>query len=235
MQRDSAQLDNTLRQRGPWPVGRRRGRALGMLLVGLLSLLAPRPTTQAQEAWEYSPYRIQVWVAFAPSAELPPRIQEEIIRTLLQRSDIVAAATWRLSVEPAPIRLSHDINQAPEKITFSQLTGLPEEDPDNPESSATAARKRAAEKAAAEESGESPGALTDDEQVLSNDKVYLLGVSYELGRYRMRSCKPPCFRKPCSTPWSRPLRRWFALKTPKKKSHSHASAREAWWCGPIQL
>ncbi|MCO6455687.1 MAG: hypothetical protein J5I93_10370, partial [Pirellulaceae bacterium] len=178
--------------------------ALWLVLAGLaLGMAAERAC--GQEAWEYSPYRLQVLRAVAPAPQLPPKLVERVMRTIQLRSDAVAGAAWRLEINSAPQRLDHDINHALDKIDFYQLTGFPEPDPDSDASSSSARRKR--EAAEDGEAGpDEPDQLDEGEALLTNDKVYLLGLSFELNRYVVRIREFDC----ATRLWSPTLRREIA-------------------------
>lgn len=182
--------------------GRARWAALWLILAGG-ALSAPAQQACGQEAWEYSPYRLQVLRAVAPAPELPPKLVERVMRTIQLRSDAVAGAAWRLEINAAPQRLDHDINHALDKIDFYQLTGFPEPDPDSETSSSSARRKR---EAGEEGDGAQDEQLDEGEALLGHDKVYLLGLSFELNRYVVRIREFDC----ATRLWSPMLRREVA-------------------------
>lgn len=180
------------------------------LLAGLWLTGAAVPSAYGQEAWEYSPYRIQVWLACAAEPQLPPAMQAEITRTVELRSDAVVEGPWRLQIAPAPVRLGHDINHALGQITYYELTGLPREEElskdgadrdagTNPGDSGTNSGDQSPAAAdddtegpesadAGKEEGDAaePQAVEGQRLLEEFDKVYLLGVDYELGHFVLR-------------------------------------------------
>jgi len=70
------------------------------MLVALV--LLPAHFGQAQEAWEYSPYRIHVWVATNQSPLLGDDFLARFEDSARARARVLAGATWQLSIEPAP-------------------------------------------------------------------------------------------------------------------------------------
>ena len=87
--------------------GRRRTRgALLALLFGLLSGPAAASAAPAPPSWEYSPYRLRVWVSQAPSTWLNSQTELAIRRALAQRAEIEAGAAWNLVLAPPPPQLS---------------------------------------------------------------------------------------------------------------------------------
>ena len=69
------------------------------------------------QTWEYSPYDIQVWLAFLPSAELNDDLAEEIGETISQRSWSVAGATWSVQTQRCPDELSFDAAVHTNRVT----------------------------------------------------------------------------------------------------------------------
>ena len=90
---------------------RRRSLVARVLLMGLLclsALLAAPERLRAQATWEYSPYRIRVWVAMDDSPELTERLVEQIAATLADRGGVAAGAAWDVRTALCPPELRHD-------------------------------------------------------------------------------------------------------------------------------
>ena len=57
---------------------------------------------QAEDIWEYSPYRVQVWVALGDSAALTERLEQQVIRRVKWQAEIVDQSAWRVEATRAP-------------------------------------------------------------------------------------------------------------------------------------
>jgi hypothetical protein len=69
------------------------------------------------QTWEYSPYAIQVWLAFLPSAELHDDLAQRIATTISQRSWTIAGATWDVQARRCPDGLALDAAAHPDRVT----------------------------------------------------------------------------------------------------------------------
>jgi hypothetical protein len=78
-------------------------------------------TVSGQTSWEYSPYQIQIWVALSPGPELAESLHDELARTIVEHSDIVAAAAWDVQVSKPPPRIHGDMLVALEAITVDRV------------------------------------------------------------------------------------------------------------------
>jgi len=56
----------------------------------------------AQESWEFSPYKVRVWVAIDSSAGLTPAYRKQLDKTLEQRAESQMPAVWDLSTSSPP-------------------------------------------------------------------------------------------------------------------------------------
>lgn len=74
-----------------------------------------------QETWEYSPYKIRVWVATSQSPIITARMKDEIHRTLVERADVYAQATWNVLPTAAPQRVRADMLRAIGEVTVDQV------------------------------------------------------------------------------------------------------------------
>ena len=70
------------------------------LVAAITFLLVP--IVDAQEAWEFSPYKIRVWTALHSSAALTPNYKRALYETIEQRAESEMPAVWDLSVESPP-------------------------------------------------------------------------------------------------------------------------------------
>jgi hypothetical protein len=77
--------------------------------AGCAWLLLLAGTGWAAPAWEYAPYRVQVWIALADSGELPDVSCQQIAQSLERQADVAAGSAWDLHAGPAPPELRGDI------------------------------------------------------------------------------------------------------------------------------
>lgn len=92
-----------------------------LVLIFALCVLLPRPSVaQETEAWEYSPYRVHVWLATQPTPQLTSRLEQQIRQYILWQAEIVEGSAWRVDVESAP-QPWHD-----ELLAGFQFVSLPE-------------------------------------------------------------------------------------------------------------
>lgn len=78
----------------------------------------------AQEAWEYSPYRVRVWLTFAPDGRLSESWHADLAWRLERDAEIAAFAPWEVSVRPPPVRLAADLAARLEQFTAEDIRGL---------------------------------------------------------------------------------------------------------------
>ncbi len=81
---------------------------LGLLISGQVS---------AQKPWEYSPYSIQVWLAFLPSAELTENLAQEIEQTVYDSAWVGAGAAWQVRTSRCPDDLAYEAATNPTMVT----------------------------------------------------------------------------------------------------------------------
>ena len=84
-----------------------------LLVCGLLLCTS---VAVGQETWEYSPYRIAVWLSFDQCADFTPELQAHVQKRLQQQSAVVAGATWRLEFLQPPEALRYEAHAALDKV-----------------------------------------------------------------------------------------------------------------------
>jgi hypothetical protein len=99
--------------------------AVAVWLGTLIAVAAPRAAT-AQDAWDYTPYRIRVWLAVRPSAEVGPVLRNEIIQTLVTLAPVYGGATWQLEAEEAPETIRSSVEAALDELTVEQIAAARE-------------------------------------------------------------------------------------------------------------
>ncbi|MFO0870731.1 MAG: hypothetical protein U0935_17520 [Pirellulales bacterium] len=76
------------------------------VLASCLALLRAAP---AQDSWEFSPYKIHVWLALEDVPELPPSLWPVLERSLRDQLEASYGATWEAQVHPAPARFRSEL------------------------------------------------------------------------------------------------------------------------------
>lgn len=66
-------------------------------------------TTRAQEIWEFSPYRVQVWLSIDPALALSPQASARLERDLYRQLDLVFGPTWNTKIGDAPAWLRYTV------------------------------------------------------------------------------------------------------------------------------
>jgi hypothetical protein len=88
------------------PIPRYRWWAMAAVLV---ATLAVGPVVRAQDPWEYTPYRVHVWLALENVPELPEALRRDIERAVVEQSEAGFGATWDLKVASAPNRFASEV------------------------------------------------------------------------------------------------------------------------------
>lgn len=109
------------RMRGSTARDLRRRLVSGLLTLAALLASFSAFRADAQDAWDYSPYRIRVWLALSPSAELNAASQVEILETLKWQSHVCGGATWQLEASAAPAALYPSMLAALDSLTAVQI------------------------------------------------------------------------------------------------------------------
>lgn len=89
------------------------------IAMALLPSLSRRAT--AQQTWEYSPYVNNVWVALDRHPDLTPQHYQRIANMLVDRSYVVAGATWDTRVAPCPDPLLTSVVERIESVDVDQV------------------------------------------------------------------------------------------------------------------
>ena len=91
-----------------------------VLSIVALTCVADRKVL-AQEIWEYSPYRVKVWLSVSPSLALSEDSEREIHRQIAEYAEINFGATWSIQVEPTPDALFGSVLYRLDELTVEQL------------------------------------------------------------------------------------------------------------------
>ncbi|MFM9115965.1 MAG: hypothetical protein ACKOU6_07355, partial [Planctomycetota bacterium] len=99
--------------------------ALAIGIFGISVMFTPaRATAGVVETWEYSPYRIQVWLAIEDTPDLSPNVRREIQRILLERTELVFGGAWQLTVSPPPASFATEMIYRLESVPVADLVEL---------------------------------------------------------------------------------------------------------------
>ena len=73
------------------------------------------------EIWEYSPYKVKVWLSVSPSLSLGPESEAELHRKIAEYAEIHFGPTWVINVEPTPDALYGSVLYRLNELTVEQL------------------------------------------------------------------------------------------------------------------
>lgn len=96
--------------------------AMLILLGALWPLMDARPACgQATEVWEYSPYRVRVWLSISPTLGLSDSTKQQLQRKITECSEIEFGATWAVDVLETPDALFGSVLYQLDDLTVEQL------------------------------------------------------------------------------------------------------------------
>ena len=75
----------------------------------------------SQEIWEYSPYRVRVWLSVSPTLSLSEDSEREIHRQIAEFAEINFGATWTIQVQSTPDALFGSVLYRLDELTVDQL------------------------------------------------------------------------------------------------------------------
>ncbi len=102
--------------------------ALAMVLsVGVFCPQATHAQAMSTVSWEYDAYEIKVWIAYSSAPELTPAFREDLERSIVEQSWVVAGATWKVTPESAPDGVRGTILEAIDYMTVEDLEGVDED------------------------------------------------------------------------------------------------------------
>lgn len=94
------------------------------LLVALLVSTCATRSANAQAAWEYAPYQVQIWLALPDDPTWQAANYEQIKQVLLGRAETTFGAIWDCAVEPAPAAIAGEIRVALADLTVEQVQAV---------------------------------------------------------------------------------------------------------------
>jgi hypothetical protein len=85
-------------------------RQFSLLIAAALCFLnMPSQALHAQEIWEFSPYRVQIWLSVDPALAISPQANARLERDLMRQLDLVFGPTWETKIDTAPAWLRYSI------------------------------------------------------------------------------------------------------------------------------
>jgi hypothetical protein len=83
--------------------------------------MASNALAQETEVWEYSPYRVRVWLSLSPTLGLSDATKQEIQRKIAECAEIEFGATWSVDVLETPDALFGSVLYHLNDLTVEQL------------------------------------------------------------------------------------------------------------------
>lgn len=74
--------------------------------------------------WEYSPYRITVWMVWSDAPEMTPRLRQEVTQCIVRQCEAHALSEWNVSVDPVPAVLRVDVLRAMGDVTAEHVIAV---------------------------------------------------------------------------------------------------------------
>ncbi|MEZ6111475.1 MAG: hypothetical protein R3C99_10705 [Pirellulaceae bacterium] len=94
---------------------------LAMLLVCSLSAVTARGQDEPVATWDFSPYRIQVWLSVEPRGALPSVQRDEIAHTIIDFAGPAAGVTWDVEVVEPPAYLRAEVTRSLESFNADMI------------------------------------------------------------------------------------------------------------------
>jgi hypothetical protein len=109
-----------VKYRPRWGFGHSTLRAVCSVLLAL----APVAVSRAQQTWDFTPYRFEIWLAFAASPELTDRLRDQVSQALVNGAELAAGATWDVQVSSCPADVHSDAVTALQTIEVEQIQAV---------------------------------------------------------------------------------------------------------------
>jgi hypothetical protein len=77
---------------------------------------------RAQEIWEFSPYRVQIWLSVDPALALSPQATSKLEKDLWRQLDLIFGPTWDTKIDTAPAWLRYSIIHDLDRLQASVLS-----------------------------------------------------------------------------------------------------------------
>lgn len=100
---------------------------LRLAVAALLLTVLTAESAFGQAAWEYSPYRVRVWLALEAAPQLPAELLAPWGEQIQLRSETALGAVWQVETEPAPPVLREDLLTRLELLTPERIASVAKE------------------------------------------------------------------------------------------------------------
>lgn len=88
--------------------------------VGIVAWMIPT-WLHAQDIWEYSPYKVKIWISDSPSLQMSEGTKKEVFRRVADQAELHFGATWSVSVEQTPEVLFGNVLHRLSELSVDQL------------------------------------------------------------------------------------------------------------------
>lgn len=89
--------------------------------VGWLAMFVAMTRAQSQDIWEYSPYRVSVWVTVAPSVGWTDASEQEFHRKVQELCEVDFGGTWKIKSQSAPDSLYGSLLHRIDEMSIQQV------------------------------------------------------------------------------------------------------------------
>ncbi len=98
-------------------------KSLGFYLGWIAWILSvPMPSCAwSQEVWEYSPYRVNVWMSVSPTLGWNEATQAEIQRKIRERCEADFGGAWRIRMQPTPDSMYGSVLYHIDELSIAQI------------------------------------------------------------------------------------------------------------------
>ena len=95
-----------------------------LFLVAAIEVLSARPCAAAEEIWEYSPYRIEVWLALDDHPVLTERLESTLVRQIKQQAHISVGAPWSLAITRPVDAIRYEMLRDMERVGVDDIDAV---------------------------------------------------------------------------------------------------------------
>lgn len=85
------------------------------------ALSTARDAWGAAGEWEYTPYRIHVWLAIAPDAGLNSAVRDDIAATIQRRAEVEFRTTWEVMISEPPAAIAQEMTSDLSRLTAARI------------------------------------------------------------------------------------------------------------------
>lgn len=106
------------------PFAERAGTNAVWLMLMLCMFAGSARSANAQAAWEYAPYQVQIWLALPDDPTWQATNYEQIKQVLLGRAETTFGPIWDCTVEPAPAAIAGEVCVALADLAVEQVQAV---------------------------------------------------------------------------------------------------------------